>query len=351
MAHAALTRDVHQAFSDTFSSAPASTSAYAAEMLLELLGSPEEMAEAAEQAQHDIRAARTRTGDAAEEEEGSGAALAQLQQLVNLAMPQAQPEEAEAAALRLLARNVLQRAEEAAEARQRAQQQQRRLAAATTPGTDVLALLPQDGEYHPATVVGRASDAGGQGDDGAAAPSSRGLTAGKRRGRRKAGPSASGAADSTAAASPHAAAVVHFFEFGGLELTVRVDDIIPLGEDDEDAGNDGDGDDETAGSGACELCGRDFVRLTRHHLRPRQLHSRLLAQGVSRETLNLTTDLCRSCHSMVHRAESNSDLAAKFNTIEALRAHPALARWAVYAARLRTGTRWDHAVLMSQGRR
>jgi hypothetical protein len=344
-----LARDVHQAFSQTFlASTGEEAAAYAAEMLLELLASPEEVADAA--------AAQTAADP-----------LLSLQHLVALAMPQAQQEEVEVAALRLLDRDVLRRAEAETEVMQQVQAQQQRTVAATTPGTDVLALLPQDGEYHPATVVCRAKtqvapvceDTSSSGASG----SGLGATAG-RKGRRAAAKAAAAAVvqqqESTSARSAGASAkrngaveagqdvavVVNFFEFGGLEVTVPLAKIIPLSEDSE-----GGDDDEDAGSGSCELCSRDSVRLTRHHLRPRQLHARLLAQGVGRETLNLTTNLCRSCHSMVHRSESNMDLALKFNTIEALRAHPVLARWAVYAARLRTGTKWDHAILVSQKRR
>lgn len=351
-----LARDVHQAFSQTFlASTGAEAAAYAAEMLLELLASPEEVAAAA---------AHTTAGGEAEQADP----LLSLQHLVALAMPQAQQEDVEVAALRLLDRDILRRAEAEAEAMQQAQAQQLRTLAATTPGTDVLALLPQDGEYHPATVVCRAktqvAPACEDKSSSGASGSRLGVTPG-RKGRRAAAKAAAAAAavqqqvgtsargagvfakrKDEAETSQDAAVVVNFFEFGGLEVTVPLAKIIPLSEDSEAGGDD----DEDAGSGSCELCGRDSVRLTRHHLRPRQLHARLLAQGVGRETLNLTTNLCRSCHSMVHRAESNMDLALRFNTIEALRTHPVLARWAVYAARLRTSTKWDHAVLVSKRR-
>ena len=67
-----------------------------------------------------------------------------------------------------------------------------------------------------------------------------------------------------------------------------------------------------------------------------------MKRGLTTEQLNLTTPLCRPCHSAVHRAESNDSLADKYNTIEALRAHPKIASFAQYASGQKAATedRW-----------
>eukprot|EP00936_MAST-01D_sp_MAST-1D-sp1_P002802 g2802.t1 len=106
------------------------------------------------------------------------------------------------------------------------------------------------------------------------------------------------------------------------------------------------GDEEKEGDdcerGICALCGRRMP-ISRHHLIPRKAHRRIRKRrGLTTEQLNRTTPLCRPCHSAVHRAESNDSLADKYNTIEALRAHPKIASFARYASGQKAATedRW-----------
>lgn len=110
--------------------------------------------------------------------------------------------------------------------------------------------------------------------------------------------------------------------------------------------------DQPLGVGPCQLCERELP-LTFHHLVPKDDHSRWLgkrlppgvAEAVAREAppdapapaptralLNSWgAELCRPCHSAVHRAASNTRLAADLNTLEKLRGEPAVASWIVYA--------------------
>lgn len=68
---------------------------------------------------------------------------------------------------------------------------------------------------------------------------------------------------------------------------------------------------------ACELCGRDWVPLTYHHLIPKQAHARVLKRGWHTEDkLNSVAWLCRACHSFVHRLKGNEELARSFYTVE-----------------------------------
>ena len=67
----------------------------------------------------------------------------------------------------------------------------------------------------------------------------------------------------------------------------------------------------------CELCKRE-LQTTRHHLRPRTLHSRLKKKGFTQLELNVTVDLCRDCHHMVHEFFTEKELAKNFYTLELL---------------------------------
>ena len=74
---------------------------------------------------------------------------------------------------------------------------------------------------------------------------------------------------------------------------------------------------------SCELCGRNELPLTRHHLIPLSRHNKSRTQRTfSREAMK--TDiamLCRPCHSQVHRLFDNHELANHYSTIERLQEH------------------------------
>ncbi|KAL1800154.1 hypothetical protein ACET3X_000496 [Alternaria dauci] len=68
---------------------------------------------------------------------------------------------------------------------------------------------------------------------------------------------------------------------------------------------------------ACELCSRDWVPLTYHHLIPKAAHARVRKRGWHTEDkLNSVAWLCRACHSFVHRLAGNEELAKSFYTVE-----------------------------------
>ncbi len=73
----------------------------------------------------------------------------------------------------------------------------------------------------------------------------------------------------------------------------------------------------------CDLCGRDELVLTRHHLIPKSRHNKSRTQRhFDRETMK--TDiamLCRPCHSQIHRIFDNHELANYYHTVERLQAH------------------------------
>ncbi|CAO2656397.1 Nn.00g052000.m01.CDS01 [Neocucurbitaria sp. VM-36] len=73
----------------------------------------------------------------------------------------------------------------------------------------------------------------------------------------------------------------------------------------------------TTRTSACELCGRDWVPLTYHHLIPKSTHERVLKRGWhAEEMLGSVAWLCRACHSFVHRLARNEELARGFYTVD-----------------------------------
>ncbi|KAH7394186.1 hypothetical protein DE146DRAFT_790497 [Phaeosphaeria sp. MPI-PUGE-AT-0046c] len=70
----------------------------------------------------------------------------------------------------------------------------------------------------------------------------------------------------------------------------------------------------------CELCGRDWVPLTYHHLIPKSTHERVLKRGWHEaEVLGSVAWLCRACHSFVHGLRGNEALARGFYTMQLIR--------------------------------
>ena len=89
---------------------------------------------------------------------------------------------------------------------------------------------------------------------------------------------------------------------------------------------------------ACELCGRDEVALTEHHLIPRAVHrkkafrKRFDLDEMRRRKLMV----CRKCHRGIHRLiPDERTLAREYNTREALLGHEALRRHVAWVRRQR----------------
>ncbi len=61
--------------------------------------------------------------------------------------------------------------------------------------------------------------------------------------------------------------------------------------------------------GDCELCLRNNVEITIHHLTPKELGGSFLP----------TAKLCLPCHKQIHALYTNVELADRMNTIERLR--------------------------------
>ncbi|KAF4305892.1 hypothetical protein GTA08_BOTSDO06741 [Botryosphaeria dothidea] len=91
---------------------------------------------------------------------------------------------------------------------------------------------------------------------------------------------------------------------------------------------------------ACELCERDWVPLTYHHLIPRQAHAKVIKRGWAEEwELNKVAWLCRACHSYVHSVASNEELAREWASVEKLMERQDVQKWVKWVSRVRWKTR------------
>lgn len=131
--------------------------------------------------------------------------------------------------------------------------------------------------------------------------------------------------------------------------------------------------DEYLIDGECELCDR-YIKLTKHHLIPKQTWPRiqaklshaseaigtgdegkalsilgpglehLLLEGCLnsekssvRRILHSTCDVCRQCHSTVHRTHTNMDLALSYSTVEKLLEDDQIYKFCKWASKQRAG--------------
>lgn len=134
---------------------------------------------------------------------------------------------------------------------------------------------------------------------------------------------------------------VLFTEFNKEQIVSRKE--IVLLEDLEENTN-------TSNRGTCAMCD-NICLLTRHHLIPRTVHPIYLKRGLTKGFLSTCVDICRKCHSAVHRLYSEPVLAESYNTLEKLLADPSIQKWISYARTNKKSTKWDMQMLRAQGRR
>ncbi|KAK5321043.1 hypothetical protein LTR70_004288 [Exophiala xenobiotica] len=85
---------------------------------------------------------------------------------------------------------------------------------------------------------------------------------------------------------------------------------------------------------ACEICERDWVPMTYHHLIPKTVHAKVLKRGWHEEReLNSVAWLCRACHSFVHRMASNEELAKEWYTVERICEREDVQKWAMWVGK------------------
>jgi len=89
-------------------------------------------------------------------------------------------------------------------------------------------------------------------------------------------------------------------------------------------------------SDICPLCQR-YTQLTFHHLIPRKVHKRnFFAKNYSREELNRGINICRPCHTGIHRSFDEMTLAKHYNRLEDLLAAPELIKHFSWVSKQRT---------------
>lgn len=69
--------------------------------------------------------------------------------------------------------------------------------------------------------------------------------------------------------------------------------------------------------GTCELCNRENIVLTKHHLLPRE-------EGGKEEHISY---ICEDCHKHIHALYTNRELAVRLNTIKDLQADEKIAKY------------------------
>ncbi|KAL2866753.1 HNH endonuclease [Aspergillus lucknowensis] len=96
----------------------------------------------------------------------------------------------------------------------------------------------------------------------------------------------------------------------------------------------------TTRKSACEICGRDWIPLSYHHLIPRSVHDKVLKKGWHDEwMLNSVAWICGACHRFVHRMASNEELAREWFTVERILEREDVKEWARWVGRVRWKTR------------
>ena len=80
--------------------------------------------------------------------------------------------------------------------------------------------------------------------------------------------------------------------------------------------------------GVCELCNREDIPLTFHHLIPKALHSKKwYKKTYAVDRLESGVDLCVDCHEAVHDFLTEKVLGDSFNTLELLASHPKVSKF------------------------
>lgn len=86
----------------------------------------------------------------------------------------------------------------------------------------------------------------------------------------------------------------------------------------------------------CEICLRDHLPLTYHHLIPRQMHAKAIKRGWHRDwEVAKVAWLCRACHSFVHAIATNEELARELHSVELLMEREDVQKWAKWVGKVR----------------
>lgn len=106
-----------------------------------------------------------------------------------------------------------------------------------------------------------------------------------------------------------------------------------------------DDDNEEEGEpGECPICRREMP-LTFHHLIPKSTHRKMLKVGYTKiELCTRGIDICRPCHSHIHKLIPLMDMAEHYNTLESILSHEGVQKWIPYIAKQKLTSRSDKRV-------
>ncbi|EAQ83306.1 hypothetical protein CHGG_09710 [Chaetomium globosum CBS 148.51] len=91
-----------------------------------------------------------------------------------------------------------------------------------------------------------------------------------------------------------------------------------------------------ADAAGCEICGRDWINLSYHHLIPRMVHDKAVKRGWHRaDQLQNVAWLCGACHRFVHRFAGHEVLAREYYTVERLLQAEEVRRFGEWVGRVR----------------
>ena len=106
--------------------------------------------------------------------------------------------------------------------------------------------------------------------------------------------------------------------------------------------------DEECEPGLCPICGREMP-LTFHHLIPKSTHKKMRKLGYDKLFLNINgIDICRPCHSQIHRLIPLENMAMEYNTLEMIKSHPGVINWIPYIRKQKLKSKCDKRVLHQQ---
>lgn len=84
---------------------------------------------------------------------------------------------------------------------------------------------------------------------------------------------------------------------------------------------------------SCLVCERENVKLTKHHVFPKDEHDRLNKEGYTKKELSTVVVVCSMCHKTIHRLFSNKELADSYYTVDLLLENPTFFRYQNWASK------------------
>lgn len=95
--------------------------------------------------------------------------------------------------------------------------------------------------------------------------------------------------------------------------------------------------------GECPICNRQMP-LTFHHLIPKSTHKKMIKLYSKEHLCSRGIDICRPCHSHIHRLIPLMDMAEHYNTLESILSHKGVKKWIPYIRKQKMTSKSDKRV-------